>query len=385
MNEHKLNKKMNEEKQKILIVDDLPKNIQVVANTLQPENYDISFAQNGESALDLCYKHDFDLVLLDIMMPGMDGIEVCRRLKSDPQFKNLPIIFLTAKNDIESITQAFEAGGVDYVSKPFKGAELIARVKTHLTIKKQRESLQELNATKDKFFSIIAHDLKSPFTGLLGFAELLIEESETAKPEELKQYYQLLYKSAKQGFDLLSSLLEWSRTQSSSIKFSPDTHNLCQIIQENINLLNNNIREKEIKVNCLVDESINVYADSNMLKTILRNLISNAVKFTKPAGEIHIRAINQNNHIKIEVQDNGVGMDDKTLNKLFRIDENSSRKGTNNETGTGLGLIICKEFIQQHNGEIWVESELEKGSSFFFTLPKAITSEKQNQQFNIHT
>ncbi|MDA3912067.1 MAG: hybrid sensor histidine kinase/response regulator [Bacteroidales bacterium] len=361
---------MNEESHKILIVDDLPKNIQVVANTLQPAGYNISFAQNGENALDLCYKHDFDLILLDIMMPGMDGIEVCRRLKSDPQFKNLPIIFLTAKNDIESITQAFEAGGVDYVSKPFKGAELSARVKTHLTLKKQKETLQQLNATKDKFFSIIAHDLKSPFTGLLGFAELLIEESDTAKPEELKQYYQLLYKSAKQGFDLLSSLLEWSQTQSSSIKFSPDTYNLCDIIQENINLLSNIIHDKKIRVKCNIDKKLKVNADANMLKTIIRNLISNALKFTNPGGEIQLNATSDLNYTQIEVRDNGIGMDEKTMNKLFRLDENSSRKGTNNETGTGLGLIICKEFIQQHNGEIWVESEMGKGSSFFFSLPK---------------
>lgn len=361
---------MNEEIYKILIVDDLPKNIQVVANTLQTANYDISYAQNGENALDLCDRQDFDLILLDIMMPGMDGIEVCRRLKANNRFKDLPIIFLTAKNDIESITQAFEAGGVDYVSKPFKGAELSARVKTHLTIKKQKETLQELNATKDKFFSIIAHDLKSPFTGLLGFAELLIEESDTAKPEELKHYHQLLYKSAKQGFDLLSSLLEWSRTQSSRIKFLPDTINLCDMIRENINLLDNNIREKNINIECFVDESITVYADPNMLKTIMRNLISNAVKFTNNGGEIRVHAIALENHIQVEVQDNGVGMDEKTLGKLFRIDENTSRKGTNSETGSGLGLIICKEFIQQHNGEIWVESELNKGSSFFCTLPK---------------
>ncbi len=365
---------MNNNKHKILIVDDLPKNIQVVANTLQPSGYAISYAQNGENAIDLCYKNDFDLILLDIMMPGMDGIEVCRRLKAEPQFKNLPIIFLTAKNDIDSITQAFEAGGVDYVSKPFKGAELSARVKTHVTLKKQKESLQELNATKDKFFSIIAHDLKSPFTGLLGFSELLIEESDTASPEALKQYYQLLYKSAKQGYDLLTSLLEWSLTQSNSIKFLPDIHNLYEIVREIINLLSNNIREKNINVHFDIDKSLMVYADTNMLKTIMRNLISNALKFTHPGGEIFIRAKTTDEHLRIEVQDNGVGMNEKTKNKLFRVDENSSRKGTNNETGTGLGLIICKEFIQQHNGEIWVESEINKGSSFFFTLPKLTKS-----------
>lgn len=360
---------MDNKEMHILIVDDLPKNIQVVANTLQPGGYKISYAQSGEKTIELCYKNDYDLVLLDIMMPGMDGIEVCRKIKSDPKFNDLAIIFLTAKNDIESITEAFEAGGVDYVSKPFKGAELLARVKTHITIKKQKEKLKELNATKDKFFSIIAHDLRSPFTGLLGFSELLIEESESSNPEDLKPYYKLLHQSAQQGFDLLTNLLEWSRTQSDSIQFKPQNFLVSDAIDESLLLLDNNLKKKKINIIQKHEEGIEIFADLNMLKTILRNLVSNAIKFTKEGGTITIKVIKETDKFLFSVEDNGVGMSEKTKNKLFRIDENISRKGTNNESGTGLGLIICKEFVQRHDGEIWVESEIDKGSQFYFTVP----------------
>ena len=358
---------------KILIVDDLPKNIQVVAATLQTEGYDISFAQNGESAIKMCNTNDFDLVLLDIMMPGMDGIEVCRIIKSDEKTKDLPIIFLTAKDDITSITKAFEAGGVDYVSKPFKGAELQARVRTHVTLKKQKEKLSQLNATKDKFFSIIAHDLRSPFTGLLGFAELLIEESDTAEPEDLKTYYQMMYKSAKQGYKLLTNLLEWSRTQTNRIDFNPTKHNIQDPICENIALLENNSIEKGISIQNNSTEEIIITADPNMLKTVIRNILSNAIKFTKPNGNIKISTIKKDNYAEVIIKDDGIGMDKKTRSRLFRVDENVSRRGTNNESGTGLGLIICKEFIERNNGKIWVESTEGSGTSFYFTIPLAET------------
>jgi two-component system, sensor histidine kinase and response regulator len=357
---------MNE---KILIVDDLPQNIQVAATTLIQAGYNISFAQNGKDAIKLCQNHDFDLILLDIMMPEMDGIEVCKQLKSEPRFYDLPIIFLTAKNDTESITQAFEAGGVDFVQKPFKGSELILRVKTHITIKLQKEELKKLNATKDKFFSIIAHDLKGPFTGLLGFTELLVGESDNTPPEQLKLYYNLLHQSAKQGYNLLNNLLEWSRTQRESIQILPEKFELNSIIQDVLELLNNNIQNKSITIQVKGELSQKVNADKNMTHTVLRNLISNAIKFTNHNKQIEIILSANETHAIIEIKDEGIGMTEETMSNLFQIDKNVSRKGTNDEPGTGLGLIICKEFIEANHGEIWINSIPGNGSSFFFSLP----------------
>jgi signal transduction histidine kinase len=356
-------------KSKILIVDDVPKNIQVVATTLKEAGYDISFAQNGKRALDMCDRHQYDLILLDIMMPGMDGIEVCRHLKADERHQDIPVIFLTAKSDTESITAAFEAGGVDYVTKPFKAPELLARVKSHLTIRNQQKQLKELNATKDRFFSIIGHDLKGPFTGLLGFSELLIEESQDTPPEDLRHYYKLIHQSAKQGYDLLSNLLEWSRTQSGKIQYDPQTINLHALAEDSINLLQNLADKKNISIHNKLNKNTSITADKNMVVTILRNLINNALKFTPNGGDVWLNAQQNDDHILISVKDNGVGMTEDKLKQLFRIDQNISTKGTNQETGTGLGLIVCKEFAEKHGGTLSVESKKGQGSTFMLRLP----------------
>ncbi|MDA3819202.1 MAG: hybrid sensor histidine kinase/response regulator [Candidatus Delongbacteria bacterium] len=353
---------------KILIVDDIPKNIQVVAKNLQNAGYDISYAQNGKRALALCDEVDFDLILLDIMMPDMDGFEVCTRLKQQPKFQDLPVIFLTAKTDSDCITRAFEVGGVDYISKPFKTAELMARVKNHLTLQEQKRQLKQLVDTKDRFFSIISHDLKSPFTGLLGFSELLLEESNKSENQEFQHYYNLIYQSARQGYNLLVNLLEWARTQTDSVPYQPEKLLLPDIIQDTVYLLESFAKEKNIKITYNA-EPIPVYADNNMLKTVIRNLINNAIKFTHANGEVRIEAESNNNLTRISIVDNGMGMNKKTLKDLFRIDKKTSTKGTNKETGTGLGLIICKEFIDQHGGTINVTSEEGKGSTISFTLP----------------
>ncbi|MGM0650958.1 MAG: hybrid sensor histidine kinase/response regulator [Bacteroidota bacterium] len=359
-----------EKRSKILIVDDIPQNIQIVATALQNAGYDISFAQNGHKALTLCDNENFDLILLDIMMPDMDGIEVCKKLKAQQRFQDLPVIFLTAKTDSDSITTAFEAGGVDYVTKPIKTAELLARVKNHLTLREQKKQLKQLIDTKDKFFSIISHDLRSPFTGLLGFSELLLEEHKKTNPINLQNYYQLIYKSAKQGYDLLVNLLEWSKTQTGSINLNPEYISLNYIIQDTINLLYNVAAKKQIQISKEYEtDDITVYADKNMLKTILRNLINNAIKYTEKNGNIHISATRNNGFASISVIDNGVGISKEKQKDLFLIDKKSSTKGTNKETGTGLGLIICKEFIEQHGGTINVASEEGKGSTFSFTIP----------------
>ena len=205
--------KSDKNRQKVLIVDDVTKNIQLVANFLKQAGYDINFAISGKTAIKHIKKARFDLILLDIMMPEMDGFEVCKKLKSEDETKDIPVIFLTAKTDIDSITQAFKAGGVDYITKPFNKAELLARVKTHLELQHQKRNLKELNATKDKFFSIIAHDLKSPLNHLLGLSEILQKELESAGSDEIIKIANLINKSAKSGRLLLENLLEWSRSQ----------------------------------------------------------------------------------------------------------------------------------------------------------------------------
>ncbi len=258
---------------------------------------------------------------------------------------------------------------MDYVTKPFKAPELLARVKSHLTIRYQQKQLKELNATKDKFFSIIGHDLKGPFTGMLGFSELLIEESQDTSAEELQHYYKLMYQSAKKGYDLLINLLEWSRTQTDKIRFEPEATKPHDAAEDTLSLLQNLADRKNISIHNNINKNTKILADKNMLKTIFRNLINNAVKFTNEGGDIWLEDDYSDEYSHISVRDNGTGMAEDKVDRLFRIDQNISTKGTNQESGTGLGLIICKEFAEKHGGNISVKSKKGKGSTFMLSLP----------------
>ena len=206
---------------KILIVDDVPKNIQLAGSILQRQDYNIFFANNGETALNLAQTNAFDLILLDIMMPGMDGFEVCEQLKKDPNTREIPVIFLTAKTDTESTIKGFDIGAVDYVTKPFNEKELLARVRTHLELRAARESLREANVTKDKFFSIIAHDMKNPFNALLGLSKLLLNNFDVFDEDKKKYFIQNIYQSSDQGYKLLENLLDWSRMQTGKMVCQP--------------------------------------------------------------------------------------------------------------------------------------------------------------------
>ncbi|NJN25825.1 MAG: hybrid sensor histidine kinase/response regulator [Cyclobacteriaceae bacterium] len=361
-------------RQKVLIVDDVTKNIQLVANFLKQAGYDINFAISGKTALNHINKEKFDLILLDIMMPEMDGFEVCQKLKSDEETKDIPIVFLTAKTDIDSITKAFQVGGIDYITKPFNRAELLARVKTHLELQEQKRNLKELNATKDKFFSIIAHDLKSPLNQLLGLSEILQKELETQQNNEIKNLVNLMNKSAMSGRMLLDNLLEWSRSQTGTINYQPKQIDLGQITDEVMKLNENNTLQKQIMLESKIALGISGYADENMIKTVLRNLISNGIKFTMPGGKIELEAKQEKDQIIYSVADNGIGMKPADLKKLFRIDINPNSIGNSKEKGTGLGLILCKEFIEINKGEIWAESKVGEGSCFKFSMPATAIS-----------
>jgi signal transduction histidine kinase len=229
--------------------------------------------------------------------------------------------------------------------------------------------LHELNASKDKFFSIIAHDLKNPFNTIIGFSEMQKEELRSGNPERIEEYAGMINISAVQTLRLLENLLEWANSQTGKILFNPVPINLNELLNEEFNLLNDVATGKNIELKTFFPDNLTILADKNMIKTILRNLISNAIKFTHKNGKVEVKAMIYNKNVEISVSDNGTGMTKDTLAKLFRIDANLSTRGTENEKGTGLGLFLCKEFIEKHGGKIWVESELGKGSIFKFFLP----------------
>ena len=248
------------------------------------------------------------------------------------------------------------------------GVDITERKEAEEAIKKYSSELEELNAEKDKFFSIISHDLRSPFQGLLGLTNAIVEEYENLSVEELKLFVNNIYNSSKNLFNLIENLLQWSRIQRGKLEINLTQIELYEAILYVINLLSRNAAAKDIRIINETVPSIFVYSDVNILHSTLQNLISNSIKFTGYGGEIKISSIVEDNFIAVTVYDNGVGIHEDDLSKLFRIDTQHTTIGTAKESGTGLGLIICKELIEKQGGTIKVESKLGKGSAFTFTL-----------------
>ena len=241
-----------------------------------------------------------------------------------------------------------------------------------ILIKKQNEELKKLNAFKDKFFSIIAHDLKSPFNSIVGLSEILVEQINEKDYGGIEKIGGIIHQSSLRAMNLLNNLMEWSQSQIGRMEFNQKRFDLVEFIHNNTLLFDDIAGQKGITIKREIPSKAIVFADPAMIHTVLRNLLSNAIKFTKPGGEIIVSVNEEKDKIMVSVKDNGIGIPKEVIGKLFRIDENYSTRGTANETGTGLGLMLCKEFIEKHDGEIWVESEVEKGSTFYFTLPQNI-------------
>lgn len=236
-------------------------------------------------------------------------------------------------------------------------------------LEESEKLLAEENANKDKFFSIISHDLRSPFTALLGHSEMLKYEYDTLTESEKKESIDAITTTVKSVYDLLEELLEWSRSQTKRLEFNPKKIDIFNIVKKIIFLQKENANHKKVELINKVSKNTFIMADEHMIDTVIRNLISNAIKFTPNNGMVKIFSETFDNFIKVVVFDTGVGMSKKDRDKLFRIDIHHTTPGTNNERGTGVGLILCKEFVEKHKGEIWVESKLGKGSKFCFTLP----------------
>ena len=393
------------EKATILVIDDNTTNLNILLDYLNELSYRVLIAPSGEQALQRLQYARPDVILLDIMMPGIDGFETCRRLKADDATKDIPVIFMTALTETVDKVRGFSVGGVDYITKPFQHEEVLARVKTHLTIRKLQQELRQqnetleryaemlaqkneelkaknaeldeknnqlnlLNADKDKFFSIIAHDLRNPIGALRELPQIIAENLDNYSKDELRRLIAMQRDAARNLFELLENLLTWSRMQRGLIDFNPEPIQISALVQRSIALLMPSAAQKTITLTQAVNPSLLGMADHKMVDAVVRNLISNAIKFTNQGGTIEVSGKDDGAFMTIAVKDNGVGIGEKFLPKLFRIDEQYRRTGTANERGTGLGLILCKEFVERNGGEIRVESEVGNGSTFSFTLPK---------------
>ena len=363
---------MNNNKPSILIVDDIPTNIQIIGNILKEGDYDIEFATNGNDALDWLETKRFDLVLLDIMMPGMDGFEVCEKIIQSNRDNKPGIIFITAKSDMDSIVRGLELGAVDYIIKPFHKKELLARVHIHLTILQQKYELQQSNAFKSKLLSVIGHDLRNPIGSLKSYVDVYLE----LHPEvegNIREFMHEISGISENAYILLENLLSWAKSQSGKIAFKPKSTDCKTIVSDSISLLVNLAKRKNIKLSTDIPDKTMVYCDAELISTVIRNLIANAIKFSFHDSTVMIRTGKKKIHGKdmliISVEDQGVGISKEGLKMLFSKDIQYTTYGTDNEKGSGLGLKICQEFIEMNGGQIWVDSKKNNGAVFSFSLP----------------
>ncbi|TVQ96714.1 MAG: hybrid sensor histidine kinase/response regulator [Spirochaetaceae bacterium] len=363
-----------------LVVDDNPDNLRVVTEILYRAGIDVRFAQSGHEALERARAHSPNVILLDIEMPGMDGYEVCRRLKRDPATEGTPVLFLTAHGDEDHLVRGFEAGGVDYITKPIRRNELVSRVRTHLELKHaqdalsiQNEALSRLNHSKDRFFSMLAHDLRNPFSGILSLAQLMDEQGEELRSDERAEMVSVLRQTAIHLNQLLENLLEWGHLQMSEGDGTVhrSAFDLASVTQESIRPFGQVAQSKGITIRTDVAADVNAFADRRMVLAVVRNLISNAIKFSHPGGEITITAAERYHQAEIRVADAGIGIPPDRVATLFADEPISSTIGTDGEKGTGLGLSLCKLWTEKCGGIISAESTPGKGTTVTVTLPRS--------------
>lgn len=363
----------------ILIVDDIAKNIQVIGKILDNRGYRVVAVTKSDQVLKAALEHSPDLILLDIMMPGKSGYEICREMKANERLSNIPVIFLTARSEEEDVIKGLNLGGADYVTKPFNSGELLARIETHLSLKhardqiiQQREKLQQLSKTKDKLYSIIAHDLTGALFGISGLAEIVHHNlRDQPVDDETKENIKQISHSLAIANTILKNLLAWARLQTDTLKLTPEKFSLSEEIDKNVQLLKTLAQKKQVSIQIEPNhEDIMVVADKQMLSTIIRNLLSNAIKFSNAGDQVTLNAAHTNSCIQLSVQDQGIGMPAEIQEHIFNPEERPKRSGTDKESGTGLGLLLCKEFIEAHNGKIRIESEPGQGSYFQLTIPQ---------------
>ncbi len=354
----------------ILVVDDNLENLKVVGNFLKEQGYRIALAFDGKSALSIIENNPIDMVLLDIMMPEMDGFEVCRQIKSKKEIANIPVIFLSAKNNTEDVIRGFELGGADYVTKPFVRSELLMRVKNHLELSAVRNRLIETLQTRDKLYSIIAHDLRTPFVNIANLIDTIKSGIIEVGSDDFFELMQLLDESARKTNALLNNLIDWAKVQSGKLNLNRLNLDISVVIEDCIHLLSGNARVKGISIKSSVQPETFAFFDAITVNTIFRNILSNAIKFTPEGGMITISASESDNYLSVIITDTGVGMSDETIHHIFSRNQSFTSIGTKSENGSGLGLQLVKEMIEQNDAKIRIESELDKGTSFIIEFLK---------------
>jgi len=378
----------------ILVVDDNPKNLEILGKLLQGEKYKIEFAVDGKSAIEWLEIRPFDLILLDINMPEINGFDVCRNIRANPQLDNMPVIFLSAESERDSILKGFELGAQDYITKPFDSRELIMRVKTHLLLKKSKEELEELNASleekvkertsqlfeakeraeasdrlKTEFMNNISHEVRTPLNGILGFASIIVQHNIT--DEKKKSFLEILERSSERLLNTITEYMDISLIVSGNQKVNNDNCFVSYIIKAAFEKNKITCEKKGIAFTINLPpavEDFQINTDETLLLKIENHLIDNALKFTKE-GSVIIGFTLKENMVEFFIKDTGIGISTEAQQYIYDYFMQEDMTHTRKFEGSGLGLSISRGLVKLLGGEIWFESEKEKGSTFYFTIP----------------
>lgn len=379
---------MKNNEYKVLVVDDNSKNVQLLASLLSEKNYDVEYALNGSDALELVVSESFDLVLLDIMMPEMDGFEVCKKIKQHEKNKDLPIIFITAKTDTESIQKAFNYGGVDYVSKPFNIDELLARVKTHVELKASKDQLKtvnkwleekvaertaklnsankkliELDNAKSQFIQIISHEIRTPLNGILGGLTLIKEFGIT---EDSMKFINMLDKSASRLEDFSYKALDISLFNIyGEGLLRPLKTDISEIISNVISDLESFIKSKEITISQTIEIDNEVTVDTKYFYKCIFNIVHNAINYSLNKGLVTVEIKNENNHLIVEIKDEGIGFDNEFVISDLKPFDTKNHVDKN----PGLSLFLSNQIVKAHGGFIENGNNPDKGAFVKIILP----------------
>jgi two-component system, sensor histidine kinase and response regulator len=370
----------------ILIVDDKPENLNVLSRMLEMRGYNVRPALNGDLAIRATLKAPPDLILLDVNMPDMNGYEVCSRLKQDERSANIPVIFISALSDTDDKIQAFRVGGVDYVSKPFRVEEVLARVNAQLTLYKQRRQIEQLleqqrayyenlNQLKDQLLSTASHDLKNPLSVIMGYLHLLEQDNPGNDPEFLMHCIGQMKHATERMNSLISDLLDLAKIETGLALTFADT-NLNEFLQQCLADHSVSAQAKHIDLEVIPTETNTIArVDAARLAQAINNLLSNAIKYTPEGGSVRLAIESNGDNAVIRVSDTGMGIPAESLPRLFEKFYRVPTEAHQSIEGTGLGLAIAKAVVDQHNGQIWAVSEPGKGSTFSLTLP--LTSDQR--------
>ena len=364
----------------ILVVDDTPVNLRVLTEMLKRYGFTVYSASGGPPALDIVKTTPLDLILLDIKMPEMDGYTVCEKIKADPLNDDLPVIFISALTDIDDLVKAFDAGGVDYITKPFKFREVLVRVETHLTLRRQRHKIEELREKdrqyfdsltdlREQFIRAATHDLKNPLASVVGYTSLLEAHAPVDNDETVQNAIKGIRYGSHKMRQLVTDMLDLLQMES-GIQLFLMTVSINKFLQDNLQDFQVVAQEKQIDLSLdLLSEDIQIEIDERWMGRVVGNLVSNAIKYTPNQGRVEVAVRKRGETLEIQIRDTGLGIPKKDLDNIFTAFFRVREKLHMQVEGTGLGLSIVRAIIEQHSGQIHVDSILGKGSVFTVSLP----------------